>query len=69
MGLSEDDDLETYGTLPGTWSIDTMKIWKVDLTHSGWHGVRADPEHSTVDFELVENNLHYLKERFNARTT
>jgi hypothetical protein len=68
MGLSEDDDLETYGTLPGTWSIDTMKIWKVDLSQPGWHGHKADPEQSRVDFGLVKANVQYLKERFDART-
>jgi hypothetical protein len=69
MGLSEIDDLEVYGTLPGRWSIDTMKLWKVDLTKKNWHGVKVNPEYHAVDFGLVENNLHYLKDRFNARTT
>jgi hypothetical protein len=69
MGLSEIDDLEAYGILPGRWSIDTMKLWKVDLTQPNWHGVEGDPEHCNVDFGLVENNLHYLKDRFNARTS
>jgi hypothetical protein len=68
MGLSETDRLEVYNKLPGRWSLDTMKIWKLDLSEPGWHGVRVDPEYSPVDFGLVKSNLAYLKERFNATT-
>lgn len=69
MGLSEMDTLEKYSTLPGKWSIDTTKIWKVDLTKPNWHGHEVNPEHGPVDFDLVKSNISYLKERFNARTS
>lgn len=69
MGLSELDTLEKYSTLPGKWSIDTTKIWKTDLSTPGWHGWKGNPQHDSVDFDLVKSNLAYLRNRFNAGTS
>ena len=69
MGLSEEDPLESYSTLPGRWSIDTNKIWKVDLSKPGWHGHQMNKEHYNVDFGLVKANVQYLKGRLHARPT
>ena len=67
MGLNEQDRLEEYAKLPGKWSIDSMKIWKVDLTQPNWHGHKVDHEYYNVDWGLVNNNMSYLKERTYGR--
>jgi hypothetical protein len=69
MGLSEKDDLTAYAALPGKWSIDSMKIWKIDLSQPNWHGHTVNFEKTTIDFGLVKSNIQYLKDRFNARTS
>jgi hypothetical protein len=70
MGLSEKDTLETYSTLPGKWSIDTTKLWRIDLeSETDWHGKDYDTEYSDVDFDLVKRNVAYLRRRFNASRT
>jgi hypothetical protein len=69
LGLNERDELEKYATLPGRWSIDTMKLWKVDLTKPGWHGHTRNIEHDDVDIELLKNNVAYLRELFYARSS
>lgn len=73
MGLSEADNLERYATLPGIWSLDSTKIWRMDLTQPGWEdSPPGQPAHETttvVDFSLLTNNLNYLKDRFNAGIT
>lgn len=68
MGLAEEDKLETYSRLPGKWSIDTMKIWKVDLTHPNWHGVKVGHVFHEVNWDLVDSNLNYLRGRFHGGT-
>jgi hypothetical protein len=69
MGLAEKDRLERYEQLPGTWSVDSMKIWKVDLTQPGWHGHKVNHEHHNIDLELLKRNVNYLRERFHAGAT
>lgn len=64
MGLNEKDDLRRYATLPGKWSLDSMKIWKLDLRQANWHGHKVDFEYYDVDWSLVDSNLEYLGERF-----
>lgn len=66
MGLSAQDDLWRFARLPGKWSLDTTKLWKIDLISAGSkiHG------HSSTDLPLnlsyLKTNLVYLREYLNA---
>lgn len=69
LGLSPLDTLDVYNSLPGTWSLDTGKICKTDLTKKPetWSGHYLDWKEGRVDFDLVKKNLSHLKEWSNAR--